>query len=578
MPWGNAMSLTTSALQIGSSALISYQQALQLAGNNIANAGNPHFTRQTALFDPRVTGNVGGLQIGTGVQISSIQRNISEALEARLRSAISDQSSAGARYTALARVETTLDGLGVTNLGTTLTDLFKSFSDLQNNPEDAAARGLVVQRGAAVSEAVKKQRLDLVNLREDLNTDVADFAKRADELAGQIADLNVQITSAQASGGDAAAGGLKDQRGNLLQQLSQIVDIATKEQTTGSINVYVGSEPLVQGGISRGLTTTQESAGNGLTNAVVRFKDNNSQAVIRGGQIAGAIDARDNAADVQLSRLNTLASAIIQEVNKRHASGQGLEGFTSLLGTYGVLDNNAALNSAAAGLDLKPQSGTFFIDAKDKSTGQSTRVQINIDLDGQNGNDTTLTSLAAQINAALPGKVTAVAQPDGRLNLTATSGLTFSFADDRSNVLAGLGLNTFFTGKDASDIDVNALISDTPSLLAAATQGTPGDGSNAGLLAKVADAVSSLLGGVSLTDFHQASVSRSAVDSNSAKNSADATDTIFGSIQAQHESISGVNLDEEAVKLVAFQRAYQGAAKYLTTIDAMLQTLLSLVK
>ncbi|MCK6485015.1 MAG: flagellar hook-associated protein FlgK [Phycisphaerae bacterium] len=570
------MGLNTSALSIGRSALLAYQQALQLTGNNIANAANPIYSRQTANFAP-LRGNVGGLQLGQGVQITSIQRHVLESLEGRLRGALSDRDAALTRRAALNRVELLLNPLGETNLGTTINELFSAFHELQNTPEDASVRGLVVRRGEALASSIQQTRRDLLLQREDLNADVVALTDRADVLASQIADLNVQIASSEA-GNPGAAAGLRDQRTALLQELSSLVHVTVREQPGGSVNVYIGNEPLIEYGTSRGLKTVQEPAGSGLLNNVVRFADDNSVADVRSGQIAGAIEARDGGIDSQLSRLNTLARALIQEVNKRHASGQGLTPWTGLTGTYAVNDANAALNTTAAGLDLTPQSGTFFIDVRDVATGQTTRHQITVDLDGQGGNDTTLTSLAAQIMTTTGGAVTAAVQPDGRLSLNAAAGTSFSFADDRTDVLAALGLNTFFDGRDASDISVNALVSASPSLVAAATNGLGGDGSNAGLLAALVDAPVAMLGGVSLAQYHQGSAAESAVAANAATNALDAADVMLGSLQAQRESISGVNLDEEAVRLVMYQRSFQGAAQYLSVVDEMLQTLLSLVR
>src|SRR5262249_16909988 len=155
------------------------------------------------------------------------------------------------------------------------------------------------------------------------------------------------------------------------------------------------------------------------------------------------------------------------------------------------------------------------------------RYQIDVDLDGLNGNDTTLNSLAAQITAQTSGAVTATVQPDGRLALAAAQGSTFTFADDRSNVLAALGLNTFFSGKDASDISVNSLIASSPSLIAAASDGLAGDGSNAGSLASLTDFSVASLGNLTLSGYFQGSVTQAAVDANSAKNTLDASDTVL---------------------------------------------------
>ncbi|MEE8170050.1 MAG: flagellar basal body rod C-terminal domain-containing protein, partial [Phycisphaerae bacterium] len=493
------------------------------------------------------------------------------------QSAISDRDSAQTERTAMDRVEAILNGLGESNLGTTITDLFKAFSDIQNSPDDNATRATVIQRGVTLTEAIQTVHADLIRVREDLNTDIVEMTKRINVIAAQVADLNVQITAADAGAGG-GSGPLRDQRNALLQELSSFVNITTREQPQGAINVFIGNESLVMYGVSRDLKTDPVAIGGGLTDVVVRFADDNKIADIKSGRIAGAIEARDKGVSVQFTRLNQLASAIIQEVNKRHASGQGLQGFTGLTGTYDVNDFTVPLNNTATGLDFVPKSGSFYIDVKNEATGQSVRYQINIDLDGLNSDDTTLNSLVSQINSVIPGTVTASVTTDGRLQLTATTGSSFTFADDRSNVLAALGLNTFFDGSDASDISVNALVANSPSMIAAASNNLPGDGSNAGTLAGAVDAPVMLLSGVSITDFHQTSTSQSAVDANAAGNALNAAGVIFDGLTAQRESVSGVNLDEEAVRLITYQRSFQAAAQYLVAVDEMLQTLLSLVR
>ena len=125
---------------------------------------------------------------------------------------------------------------------------------------------------------------------------------------------------------------------------------------------------------------------------------------------------------------------------------------------------------------------------------------------------------------------------------------------------------------------MNSLISNSPSLIAAASNGLPGNGGNAGSIAGASDAAVALLGGVKLKEYYQSAVTKSAVDSNGSKNTLDSADNVLGALQAQRESVSGVNLDEETVKMVTYQRSYQGAAQYISVVDQMLQTLLGIVK
>jgi flagellar hook-associated protein 1 FlgK len=514
-------------------------------------------------------------QIGSGVNLSYISRKINEALEARLRSATSDKESASITQDSLSRIEDIYNALGDNNLGTLLNGFFKSWGNLQNDPQNIATRGIVVNSAQALTQRIQEVRGDLLDTRTELNAQIATATDQADKIATKIADLNTQITIAE-SASDGPASALRDQRDQLLTQLSQLFSIAVREQPSGAVNVYIGNEAIVQAGQSFGLKTTDELDANGLSIKVVRLKEDNGQVKSDGGQVAGLIDSRDHYIGDQLSRLNTLAGAIINEVNKIHSSGKGLEGYTNTTGASAVLDPTATLSSAAAGLSFPPKTGSFFIDVKDNASGAVTRHQINIDLDGL-GTDSSLNSVVADINANVPG-VTATVLANGKLQLSAAAGTTFSFSDDTSGFLAATGINTFFTGTDAGNIGVSDTIASTPMLLAAGRSDLPGDGANATALVNLQNQVVASLGGVSLTDFYTTTTANIAVNSSSAKSALDASSIIFDSLTSQRESISGVNMDEETIAMITLQRGYEGAARYTTVVDQMLQTLLGLLK
>ncbi len=568
------MSLTTGALQIGRSALLSYQSALQVVGQNITNAGVDGYTRQTAVLSP-----IGGVQLpegftpGAGVALSALRRNIDETLENRLRIAMGNEAGTLVQQQMLGRIEGVMNELSDADLSTLLQAFFNAFSNVQNQPHEAGVRGMAIAYGNEVAAEIRRQRGEILALADEINQDIATTVGRADDICREIGDLNVRIAAVESTGRGGAAA-LRDQRDRLLRELAELIQVEVREQPNGGIYVYAGNEPLIQDGLVRGLTTTQETQG-GYTRTVVRFKDNNSGVELRGGRIAGQVRARDELIFGQIERLNGLARALIQEVNKVHASGQGLTGFTSLTGTFDVLDPAAALNSAAAGLDLTPRNGSFLLTVRDSDTGLSRTSTITVDLDGI-GADETLASLAAQINAKA-ANVNARVTADNRLQLTATSGFEFTFAQDSSNVLAALGLNTFFDGRDAQSLTVNAVLTADVNRLAAATNGAPGDGSNAAALAALATTALAGLGGRSINDYYNAIVSDVAVRGAAARASTEAAGAIKLSLQSQRESISGVSLDEETINLLRMERAFQGAARYVSTVDRLLDEVLTLV-
>ncbi len=576
------MGLLNSALQIGRSALLSYQGALATVGSNISSAGSPDYTRLAPELDP-IQGSLvaNDLEPGAGVALTGIQRYIDDALEGRLRLSIGEQESAAARQVALAQIESFFDDVSGAGVNSQMGEFFRRFADLQNTPEDMAIRDLTVSGGAALAESLRSTRAQLARLGEDIDSQITDIVKRADDIAGQIAELNAQITTGEA-GRRAQATALRDQRDALLRELSELFDVTVREEPDGGINVYVGSEALVQGAMSRGLISVTELDGE-FQRTSVRFADTNQQMEIRGGRLEGLIVARDRHAYGQIADLDRLAAAIIHDVNDIHADGQGLKGFDTVVGTNEVFETDVALDSPAAGLADPPQGGSFYITVADDATATPVAYRIDVLADGQGGG-TTLQSLVDSINDQAIG-VAASITSDQRLALTAADGFTFTLGydgqhlrEDTSGVLSALGVNTFFTGADARDIAVNGVIQADSALLAAAGVFLPGDGANAGRLAELDTVASERLSGISLPAFLHSIANGVAVTAANANADVEASGAVRSSLQSQKEAISGVNLDEEAIALLKYERAFQGATRYITVVERLLGELVALVR
>lgn len=575
------MGLLSSALQIGRSALTSYQSALQVTGNNVANAGNPDYTRQTATLSSMQGGPLPeGMRPGAGVALTALRRHIDEALEGRLRTSISDAESAVAGRELLLGVEILFDEFGGGGLSAKFLDFFNDLEEVANDPTDLGLRAVVISDGVALADAMRSLRSDLASLAEAFADEVVALVQQADTLAEQIASLNSEINQVEA-GSPSGASALRDQRDAALRDLSEIIDVTVRIQPNGMVNVYVGSETLVTGAISRGLSAVEELDGE-FRSMTVRFADSNSQVTPRGGRLEGLLLGGGSHIEDWISTLDQLAAGVIADVNGVHADGQGLIGFTSVTGASAVSDPQLVLSDPAHGWVPSVTNGSFYITVTDDATGTGTGYQIEVDLDGIDS-DTTLESLRDQINNDVAG-VEATITVDNRLQLVAESGLTFSFGsdgqeprEDTSGFLAAAGINTFFAGSGAGDIQVNSTLLGNNSLLAASLSGLSGDGSNAGRMASLAEANSATLGSISITEFYNGLASSVAVTTAATFASATAAESVRFSLQAQRESISGVSLDEEAIELVKLERAFQAAARFVGVVDDMIQEILALV-
>ncbi len=562
------------ALNVGKQALAVQQAAIQTTGNNIANAGNADYTRQTA----DLSANKGqqlkpGTYVGTGTNLDTISRQIDEALQTRLNSAQSEADGAGVTSDWLSRVEATFNELSDSDLSTQMSTFFNGWSDLANKPQDAGLRQVVLQDGQGVATLFQNLRSQLDGLQKDSNDRLGALVGNADQLAQQAADLNRQIATAE-GGAVGSANGLRDQRDAVLKQLSSLVDVKTTRDGS-NMNVFVGSEPLVMGDVNRGLAMRQDQVEGKLVSTVI-FKQNNGAVNVASGQI-GALQKVQTKIDGVADNIDTLAGNFIFELNKIHSSGQGLDGISSVTGSNSVKDVTAALNNDASGLKFKANNGSFVVHVKNRTTGLTTSTLVKVDLDGLNGDDTTLNSLSTSIDN-IDG-ITASVNAGKLVVNTDSSDTEVSFSQDSSGALASLGVGTFFTGSKASDIAVNSTIANNTNLIAAAKNGDAGDNQTALSIASLeTTTIKTLNGGQSLKDNYEGIVNDIAASNATAKNNAEAATVVQQTLQAQRESLSGVSLDEEAVNLMKQQRAYQGAARFLSTVNELMDTVLNLVK
>jgi flagellar hook-associated protein 1 len=275
-----------------------------------------------------------------------------------------------------------------------------------------------------------------------------------------------------------------------------------------------------------------------------------------------------------------VAAGLISAVNAIHTQGQGLTGFSTATGTTIVTDPTAALNAGeeATGITFTPKNGAFNFYMKNEQTGEITTKQITVNLSGT-GTQTSLRGLASSITSIGGGTVTATVNSNGRLVIASSdSNVTFGFGEDTSGALAAVGINTFFTGTDASNIGVNAVLTNDPSMLATGRGNVTGSNGNAQAMALGGSAAAGILKGKSLTEFYGDYIGTLSAQAKNVADDATAQTAIHDTVFAQQQAISGVSMDEEAINLTKYQRAFQGTARFITVVDELMQTVLGLVQ
>ena len=413
--------MTNLSLTTGLKALLSAQYVLDTIGHNIANANTPGYSRQGVHLGSSLPLDRSGLRIGSGVDASSVQRSVDALLGRRILSQISVGGGLLARSNVMGEVETLLrepDGGG---LGQLLDGFFSSVSELSTAPEDPILRTAAVQSLVTATS----QFNDLARAGGRVGRDVADELQarvsRVNELAAQVAALNVQIGETEAGG--VPANDLNDRRDQAVRELAELVDVTTVRGPNGSVAVLVAGNTLVSSAKANQMAVVSDPDGR----PAIAIRGSTGFVPVRGGAMGGLFDALDSLGPALTDRLDTLARNLILEVNRVHSTGIPAGGpFTSLVGEYAVRDVDGDGRRrdellANAGLPFDVSNGSLTVNVTDRATGAITKHTIDVRathttvgdfVDALNG----LPSLSADLDAA------------GRVRIVADAGHGFDFS------------------------------------------------------------------------------------------------------------------------------------------------------
>ncbi|GAA1648174.1 flagellar hook-associated protein FlgK [Georgenia ruanii] len=477
---------TFSALNGALTSLIAQRQALEIAGQNIANVNTPGYTRQRANLQA-IEGTAPASMLGAsssvngGVLVTSIDRLGDVFLEARVRQETSSAAFLDAVAETYSRLQSTIAEPGENGLAAQLDTFFNSWQDVANRPDDPAARAVLLENANTLVARIASGYRAAASQWESTRAQTRALATDVNTAADAVADLNARIKAITVSGGSPNA--LIDQRNQVLAQLSGLVGAEARLREDGTVDVMVGGNALVRGEKANHVDVTGAdtfdtflSDPSTQTPALV-WKASGSAIGATGGRLTGLLTvltpATADGTGGPIAELahsyDALAAQLAERVNTAHAQGVAL---------------SATDKTQASKLP-------FFTDT----------------------NPVTATNLAVAIT-------------------------------------------------NVNDI----------------AAGAPGMGARDG---SVADAISRDLSARNppVPGHIAASWSRTVVDLGVNARTATQRSTNAEASRAVAEGLltsqAGVDLDEETVNLMAYQRAYEAAARVITSVDEILDTLIN---
>ncbi len=559
------------AFPIGTSALAAGQRGLDLVGQNLANATTPGYHRQALNLVNRVTGDV----LGSGVDVASLTRYTTAPVRTAILSGNADQGTFDTRLEIRRQIEATF-GAGEGGIGDGLDSFFNQVEKLTSLPDSAAARRPILAAAGNLARQFNSAAGTIDRMRADIAGRVSQEVSTVNDYAKRVADFNLRI-SIREQGGD-QANDLRDQRDQLVNDLSKLIDIKTVDQPFGVVNVIANGAAVVVGEFPNVFQVGPDASGN-----LAVTQSGSTQPV---GFKTGTLGAllREHNVDIPATRtrLDALAGELARNVNQVQATGLGLSGpLTVDTGTTSVTAPTAPLN--AAGLPFPVQAGQLTVSVTDTATGNRTNTTVSID-----PTTDSLQSLATAFGG-IPG-LTASVTAGNQLQLQAQSGFAFDFAGrdtnppgggavantDTAGVLSALGVNGLFSGSTAISLAVRPEVASNPNLLAASRTGQPGDGTNLERFAALRDRP--VLAGRTFGAEFADQAASIGTDVKTIGDTQTAQAGVMQALFAQEQSVTGVDANEELVKLLDYQRMVQGASKYLAVVNGALDEIMNIIR
>ena len=651
---------------IGLTGLTAATTALEVIGNNIANASTEGYHRQRVELTTASGGSTGVGAFGAGVDVAGVTRLVNTLLEGEILRQKSSYAEINQELSVMTSVETTFgefaEGSG---LNATIDEFFSALEGLAAHPLESVYRSDVVSAAEVMCSEFQRLGGSIEDLQTQIVMEAETVGDSVNSLITQIAELNGQIQNAEVGG--AHANNLRDQRDQLIAELGQYVSVDTQSRDYGVVDVSIAGLPVVTGTITLGIHVGVNDDG---TLGVFAEDGQGRLLHTEGGELGALLTLKNELLAEVAGDLDTLAKAIIDAVNRHQVQGLGVDGsFTELTG-WGVGDGTLS------SLDTEVTDGAFYVRVTNTATGDVERYEIEVDVSGSPPD--TVESIAARINAVagisasvisaqlhmvsdqgytfdflpavLPEPTTTnftaaspatasvagvyegdenqtltftvagsgsvgngtmrldVTDEDGNLvgtlnigegyaaggTLNLGDGITvavstgqFNAGDsfevdvfattDTSGFLAAAGMNTFFSGASASEMQVCSEVIDSTGRVATAYGSDLTDNTAALRLAGVQDEAVDSLGGMTANEYYQRLVTDVGQEVTLLESRQENVEAMLQNLENQRDETSGVDVNDEAAELMVYEKMFQAMAKYLTTLQNTMDILMNMV-
>lgn len=588
------MASTFFGLNIGTSGLYTYQAALNTTAHNVSNVETLGYTRQVlnqTAGNPISVGSSYGM-VGTGVTATTITQVRNNYYDTKYRSNSAIYGNYYVKEQYMKEMETYFNEIDSQGFMTNFSNFSSSLQELSKNPSSTSVRSQIINYGKSLSEQVNYLANSLATMQKEANTDIKNTADRINSLNEQIAMLTKQINTVEANG--TIANDLRDQRNVLVDELSEYANVSVSEHVVGDDVGRTSYLVKIDGKIAVNTTeyvtlnavprTTKNNVGDiegvydlvwsdgqelneasktlgGSLQALFELRDGNN-----GEQFRGTVSAQDGN-KITLSNANVESELLlnIPPSGKLKIGNIEMEytSFSMKKGADGTLEYTFELEEgsknynfqdgvASIGANVNYKGIPYYMNELNEFVRTFSKAYNDIHKTGNDMNGT-------------PGLdfFTGYNKVDGGDYTFGAAGEAFTYENSYYHM-------------NALNFSVNQQIQKDPNTIV--TSSNPDNGvESADILDKLIKVIDdkSMFKEGSPVSFFQTLISDVGIDTKKAEDFAVSQKNIVSSVDNQRISVSGVDVDEEAMNLVRFQNAYNLSAKVISIMDEVYEQLIN---
>jgi flagellar hook-associated protein 1 FlgK len=627
------MTSTFMGIEIGKRGVQAHQQALNVTGHNLTNASTDGYSRQRiemAAFDPIYLPGLNREetpgQIGQGTVVERIQRVRDQLLDKQIIAQASEEGYWQARDPYVRMMDQIYLEPGEKSVRSKMDEFWDAWEELATYPADTPPRTAVLERGKTLIDGIHRRYQALKGLQTMADEDIQITVARVNEFSREIAALNRDIIKVRAMGDN--PNDLMDRRDLLVDQLSSIIDISVDHRDSDEFMVHTSGLVLVQGKIGRQFGLERNIDTEGYSRII--WQETGEEARFRRGSLAALVELRDQTIEEEIQTLDNMTMNFVDLVNEVHREGYGINASTgnNFFSEYPFVTNVNG-NYDRDGDGIFDSSYIYRINGTNALESQAqVGLEGEITLSGPEGAERripyyatdTVGDIITRINNS-GAEVVARLNRQGFLSLKATTAsaveglerqnpdFVIRHIEDSGYFLGGYagifadpgpGVSYDWAQADAVGtlrngaeqyalapiahpsgwIELNpALVKDPGSVASGfgfnGRAANPGNGDAALAIAAIRNTAVMVGPFGTFDDYFAAAAGRIGLLGERAETALQTENLIMKQFRDMRDSISGVNIDEELSNMIKYQHGYAAAARFITTVNSMLDTLIN---